>query len=72
MISPTIEASAVRVAHGSAIVCRRCGCRLGPLDNEPGPDGAWYHFIGIAGRDARGCAVACVSLPHRLGEDRVE
>jgi hypothetical protein len=62
------EAVAIRVSHGSAIVCGRCGCRLAPCDHDPGPDGAWYHFIGSPGRDARGCSVDCLRLPHRLME----
>jgi|BarGraNGADG00212_1021973.scaffolds.fasta_scaffold70610_1 hypothetical protein len=60
------EAIAVRVSHGSAILCGRCGCLLARFDQESGPDRTWYHFIGTPGHDARGCSVDCLRLPHRL------
>jgi hypothetical protein len=65
---PGVEAVAVQVPHGSAIVCGRCGCRLAPFGFEPAPDGAWYHVHGRPGCDARGCPVECLDLPHRRAE----
>jgi hypothetical protein len=62
------EAIAVQVQHGSAILCGRCGCRLAPFGREPGPGGAWYHVRGAPGRDARGCSVDCLRLPHQFAE----
>jgi hypothetical protein len=43
------------------VTCASCGCRL-----EPSSDGrpAWFHFAPIAGRDARGCRVACADSAH--------
>jgi hypothetical protein len=40
------------------VTCQTCGCRLTSADGE------WFHFGALAGRDARGCRVACVELPH--------
>ena len=60
---------ASRLESGT-IVCEACGCRLTTRDSvgESGHGDArtWWHFGGHAGRDARGCTVACVELAHRL------
>ena len=40
------------------VTCQACGCRL------TSGDGEWFHFGALAGRDARGCRVACAELPH--------
>jgi len=60
-------AVAIRVEHGNAVLCGRCGCLLAPFDRIP-IDGAWYHVTGAPGRDARGCWVDCLHLPHRFIE----
>jgi hypothetical protein len=60
---------------GSAVLtCAVCGCRLTARQSladggEQGPDAAWRHYWGLPGRDARGCRVACVDLPHRIVEE---
>ncbi len=43
------------------VTCASCGCRL-----EASSDGrgAWFHFSPMAGRDARGCKVACADRAH--------
>jgi hypothetical protein len=43
------------------VTCAACGCRLTP---DPADAGAWRHFHPFGGRDARGCAVACVDQTH--------
>jgi len=62
-------AVASRLETGT-IVCEACGCRLTTRDtiDDSGFGGArtWWHFAGHAGRDARGCTVACVEMAHRL------
>jgi hypothetical protein len=44
------------------VTCAVCGCRL--TLSPDSADESWYHFSPIAGRDARGCVVACAALPH--------
>jgi hypothetical protein len=46
---------------GRPVTCATCGCRL-----EPAAAGVeiWTHFSPLGGRDARGCRVGCVDLPH--------
>ena len=65
--SPT--ATATRVS-GETVVCEACGCRLTTRESadDAGFTGArrWFHFGGSAGRDARGCAVACVDAAHEI------
>jgi len=63
--APRQAANASRLASGT-VVCDACGCRL--TTNGTGGDGdrGWWHFAGHAGRDARGCTVACVEMPHSL------
>ena len=46
---------------GGPVTCSLCGCRLTMLDS---PTESWTHFSPLGGRDARGCRVACVDLPH--------
>jgi hypothetical protein len=64
------QAGVARRLETGTIVCEACGCRLTTRDSVD--DGAsatartWWHFAGHAGRDARGCTVACVELAHRL------
>lgn len=51
---------------GGPVTCVACGCRL-TIDESPDADPdtiAWTHFAPLGGRDARGCRVACVDLPH--------
>jgi hypothetical protein len=47
-------------ATGGPVTCAACGCRL-KADEE---SESWYHFAGVGGRDARGCAVECVGAAH--------
>ena len=49
---------AVRDGRTGPVTCVACGCRLNAADGE------WFHFGALAGRDARGCLVACAELPH--------
>ena len=50
---------AVRDGQDGPVVCAACGCRLQAED-----DGSFVHFGRFAGRDARGCRVGCVDIPH--------
>jgi hypothetical protein len=51
---------AVRDGQRAPVTCATCGCRL-----EGAGDGTSFrHFNPLAGRDARGCRVACVDLVH--------
>ena len=51
---------------GGPVTCALCGCRLTTEVTDPAELGAttWTHFSPLGGRDARGCRVACVDLPH--------
>lgn len=49
---------AVRGGAGAPVTCSSCGCRLSQTGE------AWFHFNPIAGRDARGCRVACADAAH--------
>lgn len=57
--SPGMQHYSVREGRLAPVTCVACGCRL-----WEGADGAWMHFAGVAGRDARGCTVPCVAEPH--------
>ncbi len=59
-LRPQATATAIRVETGP-VVCATCGCRL----TETSP-AAWTHYVGLPGRDARGCSVECVDREHRL------
>jgi hypothetical protein len=63
------SATATRVTSAT-VVCGACGCRLTTRDSadDASFSGArrWFHFVGSAGRDARGCAVACVDAAHSV------
>jgi len=65
--SPT--ATATRVSS-ETVVCDACGCRLTTRESadDAGFTGTrrWYHFVGAAGRDARGCALACADAAHEI------
>jgi hypothetical protein len=50
--------TAVRDGQGAPVTCAACGCRLAQTGD------AWFHFSPIAGRDARGCRVACADAAH--------
>jgi hypothetical protein len=71
---PVGEEESPRALHraGSLVLtCAACGCRLTARESlrdggEYGPDAAWRHFLGLPGRDGRGCQVTCVDLPHRI------
>ncbi|HEY4634015.1 MAG TPA: hypothetical protein VIH00_08880 [Candidatus Limnocylindrales bacterium] len=49
---------AVRDGQGAPVTCATCGCRL----TQSGE--AWFHFNPLAGRDARGCRIACADAAH--------
>jgi hypothetical protein len=60
--SNTSGTRAVRDGQSAPVTCATCGCRLEHVGaSEPA---AWFHFGRFAGRDARGCRVACVDLAH--------
>jgi hypothetical protein len=62
MTYPAFDTSGITEAAESntgPVTCASCGCRL-----ERSTDGAWFHFAPIAGRDARGCRVACADSAH--------
>jgi hypothetical protein len=53
---------AVRDGQSAPVTCSACGCRLEQMTaSQPS---TWFHFGRFAGRDARGCRVACVDLAH--------
>lgn len=49
---------AVRGGTAAPVTCATCGCRLAATGE------AWFHFNPLAGRDARGCRVACADAAH--------
>ena len=51
---------------GGPVTCALCGCRLtsDTADATVAAPVVWTHFSPLGGRDARGCRVACVDLPH--------
>lgn len=53
-------AGAVEPRQGP-VTCAACGCRL---ESAADSRGAWFHFAPMAGRDARGCRVACADGAH--------
>jgi hypothetical protein len=63
MTYPAFDTSGLADAtpKSGPVVCASCGCRL-----ERAPEGgqAWFHFAPMAGRDARGCRVACADSAH--------
>ncbi|HSW42313.1 MAG TPA: hypothetical protein VLM76_07375 [Patescibacteria group bacterium] len=65
----TPAATATRVSSAT-VVCDTCGCRLTTRESadDAGIAGTrrWFHFGGPAGRDARGCTVACVDAAHAV------
>lgn len=65
-----VAASATRISE-ETVVCDACGCRLTTRDtlDDAGFTGSrtYYHFVGAAGHDARGCSVACVDAAHGVG-----
>ena len=65
------EPVAIHREDSLILTCALCGCRLSARESladggEYGPDAAWRHFPGDPGRDARGCRVDCIDLPHRI------
>ncbi len=65
----TMSGSTHAVEHGvrdgrvAPVTCAACGCRL-TLDGSSDGEARWYHYSSLGGRDARGCTVGCVDLPH--------
>jgi hypothetical protein len=60
--SDTGTTRTVRDGQSAPVTCAACGCRLEHVTaSEPA---TWFHFGRFAGRDARGCRVACVDLAH--------
>jgi hypothetical protein len=47
-------------ASSGPVTCSTCGCRL----EQAAERGGWVHFSPMAGRDARGCRVACADAAH--------
>ena len=71
-VPETPQPSATRRKDSVVLTCAACGCRLTARESlddggRMGPDAAWRHFWGLSGHDARGCRVACVDMPHRIG-----
>jgi hypothetical protein len=50
--------AAVRDGRDAPVTCAACGCRLSASGD------AYFHFNPLAGRDARGCRVACADAAH--------
>jgi hypothetical protein len=65
MTYPVFDTSGISGAEPRTgpVTCASCGCRL-----ERSADGsaAWFHFAPMAGRDARGCRVACADSAHDM------
>jgi hypothetical protein len=55
---PEIRPVAVRDGQQGPVTCAACGCRLATSGD------AFVHFNPIAGRDARGCRIACADAAH--------
>jgi hypothetical protein len=55
---PELRTIAVRDGQSAPVTCANCGCRLAR------DEGGFVHFNPLAGRDARGCLVACVDAVH--------
>ncbi|MFI5261805.1 MAG: hypothetical protein ACHQZR_04565 [Candidatus Limnocylindrales bacterium] len=57
-----------RLSHGvrdgqqGPVTCTACGCRL--QASSLAGETTWQHFSPMAGRDARGCLVACADAAH--------
>ena len=51
----------VRDGRSAPVTCSSCGCRLQAADETAA---TWLHFNPLAGRDARGCRVACADVAH--------
>lgn len=49
---------AVRDGQGAPVTCAACGCRLVVTGD------VWFHYNPLAGRDARGCRIACADAAH--------
>ena len=60
-LQPAWPRRQVETASGP-VTCATCGCRL--ERDTKATDAVWRHFTPLGGRDARGCSVACVDLPH--------
>ena len=56
--SETRARFAVRDGRDAPVTCAACGCRLSPMGE------VFFHFNPLAGRDARGCRVACADAAH--------
>ena len=59
---PGLSVASVRDGRVAPVTCAACGCRL-QADSADDPS-VWTHFSPLGGRDARGCTVDCVTLPH--------
>ncbi len=61
MTFSAFDTSPSRGTSTGPVTCASCGCRLTrATDGRQG----WVHFSPIAGRDARGCRVACADSAH--------
>ena len=54
--------------HTVPVTCGACGCRLAESRAADGTN-VWFHFVGVNGRDARGCLVVCSGYAHDANGD---
>lgn len=61
MTYPAYDTSGIAGAEvrSTPVTCSACGCRL-----ERASADTYKHFSPMAGRDARGCKVACADAHH--------
>jgi transcription initiation factor TFIIIB Brf1 subunit/transcription initiation factor TFIIB len=52
----------VRDGQQGPVTCLACGCRL--QASSLAGETSWHHFNPMAGRDARGCRIACADAEH--------
>ncbi len=62
--SDPAHARGVRDGQQVPVTCVTCGCRL--QGSTLAGETTWHHFSPMAGRDARGCRIACADAPHDL------
>jgi transcription initiation factor TFIIIB Brf1 subunit/transcription initiation factor TFIIB len=60
--SDPIHTRGVRDGQQGPVTCASCGCRL--QGSTIAGEVTWHHFSPMAGRDARGCRIACADAAH--------
>lgn len=60
MTYPAFSSDGSPETVGGPVTCNTCGCRLERAEDLTG----WLHFAPMAGRDARGCRIACADEIH--------